>query len=651
MKQLTQRNKFKVIPGWNRNVKHLYSNYREKYLNWIANGKMRDGPRFEVMGEARKLFKSALNDCKLNENRESSLSIQEKYENKNMKSFWFNVQQKNNRTKYSEIIDGKNISDEIIQIFNDKFFDSDNEKQNVDERDLVNELKYVWQHNVKFHPRVSVERLRELIKRLNVGEGHDYIHTLFLRKMSNNLLQLISSFMNACFSHCFVPESVLNGDINPTIKDAKENSTESSNYRQVMQSSNLLKLFEIHILDIISEKISFNNNHFGYRKYTSTTDACLILKETINKYITYPNEKVFCLYVDLSKAFDKLDHILLGHILIKRKLPPDLVLFLMHYLMNQRARILWNGSKGDYYNVRRGVRQGGILSPFLFKLYIDDILDDLCNSNVGCKIGITRVNVLAYADDIVLIVNTQEHLEILYRILSIGMSDRKLCINKSKTKCMIFQRNRNRQNNDNNIRLLEDNFDIVSQYKYLGHVMQENLSDINDVNIRLNSFYGKFNWVLRNFRNVTVEVLYFLFGSFCLPDYGLPLWNLGELNNKLAFKTFTVAFSNALKKILGVPFSTSSRGVAEVFNQLLFYPYVTFVQIRYFKRIFNSPNPFIKKLKFHIKNAYLYRAVSENVKENYNCDILCNDLDVLQPRLFFVQNHEPRTGRPVTNCT
>ena len=163
--------------------------------------------------------------------------------------------------------------------------------------------------------------------------------------------------MNACFSHCFMPKGVLNGDINPTIKDTKENSTESSNYRKVMQSSNLLKLFENHILDIMSEKISFNNNHFRYRKFTSTTDVFDSEGNDIYKYITYPNE-VFCLYVDLSKVFDKLDHILLGHILIKRKLPPDLVLFLMHYLMNHRARILWNGSKGDYYSVRRGVRQG-----------------------------------------------------------------------------------------------------------------------------------------------------------------------------------------------------------------------------------------------------------------------------------------------------
>ena len=45
VKQLTQMNKFKVIPGWNRNVKHLFSNYREKYLNWITNGKMRGARR------------------------------------------------------------------------------------------------------------------------------------------------------------------------------------------------------------------------------------------------------------------------------------------------------------------------------------------------------------------------------------------------------------------------------------------------------------------------------------------------------------------------------------------------------------------------------------------------------------------------------
>ena len=122
VKRLYKVNKFKVIPGWNRNVKHLYYSYREVYLKWISNGKIKDGIDYERMKETRKLFKHALNDCKINECRESSISIQEKYINKNMRSFWYDVQKKNNKTKYSETIDGKNYPLEVIQVFNKKSF-------------------------------------------------------------------------------------------------------------------------------------------------------------------------------------------------------------------------------------------------------------------------------------------------------------------------------------------------------------------------------------------------------------------------------------------------------------------------------------------------------------------------------------------------
>ena len=86
--------------------------------------------------------------------------------------------------------------------------------------------------------------------------------------------------MNACYKHCSTPIEILLGDINPAIKDTKGNNTVSGNYRPVMQSSCLLKLFEFHILDILEEKLFFNDRQFGFKKGTSTTDACLLLKET-----------------------------------------------------------------------------------------------------------------------------------------------------------------------------------------------------------------------------------------------------------------------------------------------------------------------------------------------------------------------------------
>ena len=150
--------------------------------------------------------------------------------------------------------------------------------------------------------------------------GHDGIHSHFLKNASDRFLDGLSHFMNSCFIHCVFPEDLLKGDINPTIKDLKGNVTESSNYRPVMQSSCILKLFEMHILSILEEKISFNDRQFGFEKGTSTADACFVLKNITHNY-TRNKGKAFVAFVDLSKAFDKVDHFTLGQKLLDQNYP------------------------------------------------------------------------------------------------------------------------------------------------------------------------------------------------------------------------------------------------------------------------------------------------------------------------------------------
>ena len=185
---------------------------------------------------------------------------------------------------------------------------------------LLEMLKDKWQSEHKLHFKISRVTLKKLISKLNPGEGHDGIHAAFLKRASVKFLDILSRFMMACYSHCCFPVRILSGDINPTIKDAKGNSTESSNYRPVMQSSCILKLFEMHLLQFLEEKIHFNTRQFGFKSHTSTADACLILKETIHKYSS-KGGKAFCLFVDLSKAFDNVNHFTLGQMLPRKKYP------------------------------------------------------------------------------------------------------------------------------------------------------------------------------------------------------------------------------------------------------------------------------------------------------------------------------------------
>ena len=448
---------------------------------------------------------------------------------------------------------------------------------------LLEMLKVKWQSEHKLHFKISHVTLKKLISNLNPGEGHDGIHAAFLKRSSVKFLDILSRFMMACYSHCCLPVRILSSDINPTIKDAKGNSTESSNYRPVMQSSCILKLFEMHLLQFLEEKIHFNTRQFGFKSHTSTADACLILKETIHKYSS-KGGKAFCLFVDLSKAFDNVNNFTLGLMLLRKNIPPDIVFFMMLYLRNLTARILWNRTKGLYHNIEKRVRQGGILSPFLFKLYIDEALTEILANEIGCRLGFLRINILAYADDLVLVADNENNLATLYDILNEKMRHLQLAINKVKSKAMIFSQSY-RQDETVELEIGDDRFEVVSHYKYLGHILQANMQDNKDAKHRLNSFYSKFNWVFRNFRNTSLDVLTFLFNAYCTPDYGLPLWCLDGLVNRQDFKTFEVAYNNAFKRMIGVPIGTSSHAAAEAAKPLLFKHHFIYIQTRFFKRI------------------------------------------------------------------
>ena len=139
--------------------------------------------------------------------------------------------------------------------------------------------------------------------------------------------------------------------------------------------------------------------------------------------------------------------------------------------------------------VNKGVRQGGILSPFLFKLYIDDLITLISSENTGCRLGFLRMNIIAYADDLALLADSKENLSQLYNILRVGLENLKLILNKDKSLCMFFNSS---SPNINEIKLGEDTLAVVESYRYLGHHVSYNFSDAIDVNFRLNTFYGKF---------------------------------------------------------------------------------------------------------------------------------------------------------------
>lgn len=640
-KDCVKKDKFRVIPGWNRRVKQLHKTARECFLSWVRTGRQLNTTEHENMLSSRKVFKKALNDAKINEHQEICQSIAEKFTNKKFREFWKDVRKQKGCVKSTNVIDGENQNEKIVNIFAKNFFQGQQIGDNYKERDFITKFKSKWVNSKKMHVRISLVTLKKLISSLNSGMGHDGLHSLFLKKASDEFLNYIVVFLNACFTHCYLPHDLLKGVINPVIKDKKGNITESTNYRPVMQSSCILKIFETHMLNILSEKIFFNNKQFGFCCGLSTSDTCFLLKEVIHEY-TKDKNSCYVTFIDLSKAFDRVDHFILGQKLLDKGIPLDIVYIIMCYLRNQYAKVVWKDASSKFFLIEDGVRQGGILSPFLFKLYVDDIIGNISDMDEGCTFGICKVNIMAYADDIVLIAQSISEMEKLYSKLCDLIQDFNLIINKNKSKSLIFHKSSSKVT-PTVLKLLDDEIEVVKHFKYLGHIIESTLQDSKDVELRLNKFYSSTNSLFRNFKNVNVDTLLFLFNSYCLPVYGICLWS-HDMFSKCIFKTFDIAYSNFLKRIINVPSYASNHVTADICGQLLLKHHVALLKARFYKRLMHSQSSLIRVSLPFLINGYFIQDLTRNFKDIYNVDVSEFDIDTIKSRIIWIQKHESRRG-------
>ena len=107
-------------------------------------------------------------------------------------------------------------------------------------------------------------------------------------------------------------------------------------------------------------------------------------------------------FLDASKAFDRLKHTTLFRKLIDRRVPNFIVRIMMYWYANQTMCVRWSGIVSQGFRVTNGVRQGGILSPYLFNVYFYDLSIALSVCRTGCSVGNSLINHLMYADDLVI---------------------------------------------------------------------------------------------------------------------------------------------------------------------------------------------------------------------------------------------------------
>ena len=161
-------------------------------------------------------------------------------------------------------------------------------------------------------------------------------------------------------------------------------------------------MFESVILNAITTVVEGDEMQLGFKPGLSTGLCTNVLKTTVDYYTTRGSH-VFCCFVDFSKAFDRVNYWKVFSHLISDGVNSKLVRLLSYWYSHQLMCVRWHNRTSDSFRVSNGTRQGSILSPFLFARYIRDLLNAFLSERVGFHIDGRVINVLAYADDLVLL--------------------------------------------------------------------------------------------------------------------------------------------------------------------------------------------------------------------------------------------------------
>ena len=194
------------------------------------------------------------------------------------------------------------------------------------------------------------------------------------------------------------------------------------------------KVLERIILDQYSSFFFSHPLQFGFKCGSSTSLCTGIVKCVVSKYLQNGFSVLGC-FLDANKAFDMVDHCKLFSILTKRGLPSPIIRFISSWYQKQEMKVQWGSSLSNGFSVSNGVRQGGVLSPYLFAVYLDGLLED----GVGCYWGSSFVGALAYADNVVLLAPCASALRCMLSICSTFASHHGLVFNAKKTQLICFR--------------------------------------------------------------------------------------------------------------------------------------------------------------------------------------------------------------------
>ena len=363
------------------------------------------------------------------------------------------------------------------------------------------------------------------------------------------------------------------------------------------------KVFEKVLLSRLLPFLNTLPNQFGLKPKHGTEQCVFILKECLQYYVQH-GSVVFTCYLDASMAFDKISHVLLFQKLLEIGVPMYLIRVLWFWYRNQMLCVRWNNEYSDKFYIQNGVRQGGILSPLLYNIYVNNLSKNLNKVPAGCCINNVLINHLMYADDVVLIAPSMKGLQKLIDQCFLYGQDHNISFNTTKTVCMaVSKKGGMAQRCEPCLYLGSERILCVDKHKYLGYIMSNDTSDNEDIQRQIRSLYVSANILRRKFYCCSDYIKIMLFKSYCSSMYGSSLWCHFS---KSVFSRLRVAYNNSLRSLLGLPRWCSATQMFVLCDSMTFAANLRKSRHSLLKRLEHSGNVYTYYLfDFIGKNAFI----------------------------------------------
>lgn len=257
--------------------------------------------------------------------------------------------------------------------------------------------------DIKFWRPITLDELHGASPDLEKSPGPDGITSRQILRIPRVLLCKI---MNVFVCLRGVPKFL--SDSRTVFIPKKVNSNDPSHFRPLSMSSLLCRLFH----KILGQCIEHFNNHdfqMGFRKFDGAAASIFTLDYVLKlcpKNITPVNYA----FIDIKKAFDSISHDYLWIALEAKKLPGSLISYIKRYYQGSRMVLCLKGRAVKSFHPTRGVKKGDPMSPVLFNIAMEYILTKL-HGNIGVALEETKINHIAYADDLVLLAGTASGLQ------------------------------------------------------------------------------------------------------------------------------------------------------------------------------------------------------------------------------------------------